>query len=140
VLQSSSPSYVLMASLDAARQQVQQLQLGHHDDDESFVVRGMRLATEARRLLNQLPPLRVLDGATLTLHPPPVSPLVPVHSWLHQDGRFSSACRASWALSGYARFPAEWDPPRSTRGEWCSLCYAPTSSGAVRVRIDPQRF
>jgi hypothetical protein len=71
VLQSSSPSYVLMASLDAARQQVQQLQLGHHDDDESFVVRGMRLATEARRLLNQLPPLRVLDGATLTLHPPP---------------------------------------------------------------------
>lgn len=115
VLQSSSPSYVLMASLDAARQQVQQQRRHDYGDDESFVVRGMRLATDARRLLRQLPPLRVLDGANLQ---PPSCLSNPCRP--HQRGSFSSACCASWALSGYPRISAE----RGTRG-------APEESGVA---------
>jgi arginine/lysine/ornithine decarboxylase len=76
VLQTSSPSYILMASLDAARQQVQQQadNNNYNNNDttaESFVARGLRLATAARAQLAQLPPLRVLDGANPDPYPNP---------------------------------------------------------------------
>ena len=76
MLQTSSPSYILMASLDAARQQVQQQadNNNYNNNDttaESFVARGLRLATAARAQLAQLPPLRVLDGANPDPYPNP---------------------------------------------------------------------
>ncbi|KAK3279162.1 hypothetical protein CYMTET_12938 [Cymbomonas tetramitiformis] len=55
VLQSSSPSYVLMASLDAARVQV-------HADSSTFLEQAVRAAAEARQQLALVPGLRVLGS------------------------------------------------------------------------------
>jgi hypothetical protein len=94
-----------MASLDAARQQVQQQQRHHYDDDESFVVRGMRLAADARRLLKQLPSLRVLDGASLQ------GPSYLCTRGVPNQVTFSSACRARWIRAYLCRA----DTPGSTQ-------------------------
>ncbi len=59
LLQSTSPSYLLLASLDAARQQMAM-------QGEQLMARTLQLADDARTRINQIPELSVLQSAHMT--------------------------------------------------------------------------
>jgi arginine decarboxylase len=64
LVQSTSPSYILLASLDAARQQ-----MALHGKE--LMSRTLQLADEARTRISQIPGLSVLEISPTNLTPPP---------------------------------------------------------------------
>ncbi|CAI9099074.1 OLC1v1035843C1 [Oldenlandia corymbosa var. corymbosa] len=61
-VQSSSPSYLLLASLDAARAQVS-------ENKENVFNEAVELAVEAKRMMNEIPNISVLDIASFPQFP-----------------------------------------------------------------------
>ncbi|KAK9076883.1 hypothetical protein SSX86_005218 [Deinandra increscens subsp. villosa] len=61
-LQSTSPSYLLLASLDAARAQIS-------EQPETIFNKPVEIAMEAKSLIDRIPGIRVLDSSTFEIDP-----------------------------------------------------------------------